>query len=81
MHTKRRMSIASLIKEKLGKTSVTDYTYCINKAILFFGSTDNDTREEVLDSLNEQSKRSVDSSPYRPAKMHFPVEFPVISNI
>jgi hypothetical protein len=67
------MRIASLIKEKLGKTSVIDYTFIL-------WNTDNLTCEEVLGSLNEQSK-SVDPSAYGPAKMHFPVEFPVISSI
>jgi hypothetical protein len=59
------MGTASLIKKMPGKSvSVTDFTHCINKAILHSGNNDvNCTSEGVHNSLDEQIRKSVDSIP------------------
>jgi hypothetical protein len=62
------MVIALLIKEMSREsTSITDSTFCINKAISCPGNADDDqVSEEVLNGLQGQIERSVDRFLYRP---------------
>jgi hypothetical protein len=78
------MGIASLIKETSGKNiCVADSTHCINKAMLCSGGNVVDhISEEILNSLDEHIKVSVDPTPYwASAKICSPMEFYAISQM
>jgi hypothetical protein len=64
-------------------TSITDSTFCINKAMLCPGNADDDhVSEEVLNGLQGQIEKNVDPFQYRPsAKTDFPVEFQITFSI
>jgi hypothetical protein len=76
--------IASVITEiSENSLSLIDFTRCINEAVLCSRNNDVDhIREEAVKSVDGRIKVNVDPIVHRlPAKMHFPVEFHVISNI
>jgi hypothetical protein len=65
-------------------TSEVDSTHCVSKSTLFSGHNDVvHIGEEILSSLDEKIKVSVDCSMLGRffAKIHFAVEFQAISNI
>lgn len=81
---KQHMDFASVIKDKSGNSiSITDSTHCINKTNLWSGKNDdNHINEVVLNDLDRQIKISIVPMQFRPSvKVHFPVEFQVISDM